>query len=67
MTLKHYFPLSVLIFAAVVSLVEYFDVPVLPFALILLTGETLIGFQLEDHRVSRFLGQVFRGPKSHAH
>ncbi len=60
MTLMKYFPISVVIFAAVVAGLIYFSLPVIPFALILLTGETLIGFQLEDHKVPKFFGQIFR-------
>lgn len=60
MTLKLYFPISVALFAFVVSMAWRFGAPILPFALILLTGETLMGFQLEDHRVGRFLGSIFK-------
>ncbi len=67
MTLRQYFPLSVLAFVAVVSLLEYVKMPVAPFALVLLTAETLIGFQLEDHRVPKLLSEIFRAPKSHVH
>ncbi len=67
MTLKKYFPISVAIFAAVVAGTVYFSIPVLPFAIILLTGETLIGFQLEDHKVPRYLTSIFKPPKPHAH
>ena len=65
MTLAKYFPVSVAVFAAVMAGVSYLGAPILPFALILLSGETLIGFQLEDHKVPRFLGQVFKAPKPH--
>ena len=60
MTLKRYFPVSVAFFVLVVALAWHFEAPVLPFALILLTGETLMGFQLEDHRAGRFLGSIFK-------
>ncbi len=60
MTLKLYFPISVAFFILVVSLAWHFSAPVLPFALILLVGETLLGFQLEDHRVDRLLASIFR-------
>jgi hypothetical protein len=60
MTLAKYFPISVALFVAVVSGAIYYSLPVAPFALILLAGETLIGFELEDHRVPRFLGQIFK-------
>jgi hypothetical protein len=67
MSLNRYFPLSVLLFAAVVAVTRYFAVPTAPFALILLAAETLVGFQLEDHKIPKFLHEVFRAPKHHAH
>lgn len=63
MTLKHYFPISALVFVLVIGTVRHFSVPVLPFAAILLAGETLLGFQLEDHKVPRFLKEFFTVPK----
>jgi hypothetical protein len=36
------------------------SVPVVRVAIILLVGETLRGFQLEDHKVSRMLVSLFR-------
>jgi hypothetical protein len=59
MTLRHYFPLSVAIFLVVVALAGHFSVPVAPFAVILLAGETLLGFQLEDHKVPKSLKRLF--------
>ena len=69
MVLKHYFPISVVVFVLVILTVRYFSahflaVPILPIALLLLAGETLIGFQVEDHRVSRLLGDLLRAFKS---
>jgi len=63
--LKTYFLISIAVFVLVVGGALYYSAPILPFALILLGGETLLGFQLEDHRVPRFLSQVFRAPKEH--
>ena len=63
MRLKHYFPISVGFFALVVIAARYYSAPVLPFAAILLVGETLLGFQLEDHRVPRFLASIFKPAK----
>ena len=60
MRLRHYFPISVGFFALVVIAAHYAAAPVLPFAAILLVGETLLGFQLEDHRVPRFLASIFK-------
>jgi len=67
MTLKTYFPLSVLMFLALVVGLHYSPVPVAPFAIIFLAAETLIGFELEDHRVPKFLKELFRPPKHIEH
>jgi hypothetical protein len=67
MPLKYYFPLSIAVFVLVVAAASYYSVPVMPFALILLAAETLLGFQVEDHRIPRFLTQLFRAPKTHGH
>ena len=63
MSLKNYFLWSVGIFVLIVAGIDYLPIPVLPFAIILLVGETLLGFQVEDHRVPRLLGQLFGGAK----
>jgi hypothetical protein len=60
MTIKQYFPLSVLAFASVVTGVHNLPFPVAPFAVILLVAETLIGFQLEDHKIPRLIAEIFR-------
>jgi len=65
MSLRQYFPISVLLFVLVIATVHHFSVPVLPFALIVLAGETLLGFQLEDHRVPRLLKDLFTVPEPH--
>ncbi len=65
MTLKRYFLFSVAVFLLVVGLAYHFSVPIGPFAAILLVGETLLGFQLEDHRVPKSLKQIFTAPKQH--
>ena len=65
MSLKNYFLVSVGIFVLAVAGLHYLPIPVLPFAIILLAGETLLGFQVEDHRVPRLLGQLFSGSKHH--
>lgn len=67
MTLKRYFLLSVAAFIVVVVAARYFSVPVLPFAALLLTGETLLGFQVEDHKVPRSLKQLFTVGKTQGH
>jgi len=64
MILKSYFPISVAIFVATMATVRYFSMPMLPFAAILLFGETLIGFELEDHRVPHLLGDLLKAFKS---
>jgi hypothetical protein len=63
MSLKYYVPISVVMFVLVVCGAYFFSVPILPFALVLLAGETLLGFEVEDHKVPRFLSEVFRAPK----
>lgn len=61
MALRQYFPLSVAIFVLMFALTRYFNVPFAPFALILLAGETLLGFQVEDHRAMRFVKALLKG------
>jgi hypothetical protein len=63
MALKYYFPISVAVFVLVVCGAVYFSIPILPFGLVLLAGETLLGCQMEDHKVPRFLSELFRAPK----
>ncbi len=59
MTLRQYVPLSLAVFVLVYAGARSFNVPFAPFALILLAGETLLGFQVEDHRVPRFFKSIF--------
>jgi len=59
MTLRQYFAISVGVFIAVLAGTAYYHVPALPFVVILLTGETLLGFQVEDHRAERFVKAIF--------
>jgi hypothetical protein len=59
MTLKRYFPISVVVFVLVVGTAAWFRVPILPFAVILLVGETLMGFEMEDHKAAHFLKALF--------
>jgi hypothetical protein len=66
MSLRRYVPLSVGIFVLVIAAAAYASFPILPFAVILLFGETLLGFQLEDHRVPRFIAAIFRAPEHSA-
>jgi hypothetical protein len=65
MALKTYVLISITFFALVIGGALYYSVPILPFAFILLAGETLLGFQLEDHKIPRFLAAVVRAPKQH--
>jgi hypothetical protein len=67
MRLRQYFPISAAIFFAAVIGFSYTAVPVAPVAVILLLGETLLGFQLEDHKVPRMLASVFRPAAKHSH
>jgi hypothetical protein len=65
MTLKNYFLLSVAFFVLTVGALRHLPIPILPFVLILLIGETLLGFQVEDHKVGRLLVALFNVPKQH--
>lgn len=62
MPLKYYVPISVAFFALVVTLVNHYGIPVLPFAVITIAAETALGFLAEDHRiahrVSRFVSAL---------
>jgi hypothetical protein len=58
-TLRQYVPLSLAVFVLVFAATRIFNVPFSPFAMILLFGETLLGFQVEDHRVQRFFKNIF--------
>lgn len=66
MTLKNYFVLSTGIFVLAVLALRHLPLPMFPFVLILLVGETLLGFQVENHRVGRLLSALFSGPKRNA-
>ena len=63
MDLKHYVPISIGVFVTVILAAHYFAVPVAPFAIILLVGETILGFQLEDQRVGRFVEDLLSALK----
>ena len=65
MTLRNYFLLSAGIFVLALAALRHLPIPILPFVLILLVGETLLGFQVEDHRVGRVLSTFFTAPKHH--
>ena len=67
MDLKHYVPISIGVFAAFIAATHYFGVPFAPFALVLLIGETIIGLQLENQRVSRFLENLAGAFKPRPH
>jgi hypothetical protein len=64
MPLKHYIPISIGVFVLILLTARHYSVPIAPFALILLVGETGIGLQLEGHKVSRFLEDLVRALKS---
>ena len=67
MDLKHYVPISIGLFAAMIAATHYFGVPFAPFAFVLLIGETIIGLQLEDQKVFRFLENLASAFKPHPH
>ena len=64
MNLKQYVPVSIGIFAGAILLARFLGVPFAPFALVIVFGETIIGLQVENQRVLRFLEDVFRGFKT---
>ena len=64
MLLKQYIPISIGVFVLVLLAARYYSVPIAPFALVLLVGETIIGLQLEDQKVARFLEDLVRALKS---
>jgi hypothetical protein len=66
MPLKYYVPISIGVFILAILVARYLSLPVVPFALILLVGETLIGLQVEHQKVSNFLEDLLRAMKSSA-
>jgi uncharacterized protein YqgC (DUF456 family) len=64
MTLKRYFPISLAAFILIVVGAYYSSFPVIPFIVLTLIGETLLGFQFEDHRALRFLQAFWNALKS---
>jgi len=64
MPLKHYIPISVGIFLLVILTARHYAVPIAPFALVLLVGETIIGLQVEDQKIYRFLEDLVQSLKS---
>ena len=63
MTLKQYFPLSIAVLIGMIAIVRATSAPLAPFIIILLAAETLVGFELEDHKVPKLLHEIFRAPK----
>ena len=63
MRIKYYVPLSIAFFLFVVELARHFVVPVAPFAIPLLFAETLLGFQLEDHKIGNMVAALLRPSK----
>lgn len=64
MNLKEYVPISIGVFVAVVLMARYLGIPVAPWALVLILGETIIGLQVENQRVLHFLEDLFRAFKA---
>jgi hypothetical protein len=64
MTLKRYFPISVAAFILIIVGAYYTSLPVIPFIVLALFGETLLGFQFEDHKALRFLQTAWKALKS---
>ena len=57
MALRHYFSISVGVFVLVILAARYVSIPILPFALVLLVGETVISLQLEDQKIIAVSGR----------
>ncbi len=64
MLLKHYIPISIAVFILVILAAHHYSVPIAPFALLLLVGETILGFQMEDQKLAQFLEDLVRSLKS---
>jgi hypothetical protein len=60
MRLKYYFPISVGVFLLLIGAVHFLSLPVLPFAVLTLFGETLLGFQVENHRVQHWADDLWK-------
>jgi hypothetical protein len=60
MRLKYYFPISVGVFLALIGAVHSLSFPVLPFAVLVLFGETLLGFQVENHKVQHWVDGLWK-------
>ncbi len=67
MALKQYFPISVAFFVLVIVLAHRFAVPIVPFAVAALVGETLVGIQLEDNKIAHLFGGLLKSLKSDPH
>jgi hypothetical protein len=60
MKLKYYFPISVGVLLLFIGAVHSLSLPVLPFAVLILFGETLLGFQVENHRVQHWVDDLWK-------
>jgi hypothetical protein len=60
MKLRNYFPISVGVFLMLIGAVHFLAFPVLPFAVLILFGETLLGFQVENHKVQHWVDDLWK-------
>jgi hypothetical protein len=60
MKLKNYFPISVGVFLMLIGAVHFLTLPVLPFAVLILLGETLLGIQVENHKVQHWVDDLWK-------
>lgn len=55
MRLRYYFLLALLVFGSAGALAQTVHVPIVPVLLVIGFGETLLAFQVEHHKLGRFL------------
>lgn len=60
----HHFPSFVGAFVLICALAQVLSVPIAPVVIILLVGEILIAFQLDNHRVPRILRVLLRAVRT---
>jgi len=63
MTLRQYFPISVLAFIVLLVALDYTSIHVAPYAMLMLVIETWIGLELENRRVPKLVREILRVPK----
>ena len=67
MLIRQYIPFALAVLAIVCAFAYEGGVPLVPVAIILVVGEILIAFQLEDHRLANFLANLTSAFRAHGH